>query len=167
MKSLKETIRFGRNIFGAVLLATLFGTALFGQNADTKNLLTAWPNTESGPAEEIAVTDAVAQAVSLEQTEPKTISFSAESKAENVGGEPEAYYSVFINIVYADNSTENAVCTMFKTGTHDWEKSASSFTPKKPIKSLQYHLLFRNRTGKAWFRNAVLTEEKAAAETKK
>jgi len=66
---------------------------------------------------------------------------------------------------FSDNCKLLILGMSFKTGTHDWEKADSSFTPKKPIKSLDYHFLFRNRTGKAWFRNAVLTE--VAPEPKK
>ncbi len=166
MRASMEKFTAGKKFFAVILMFSFFTAVSYGQKADTKNLLKSWDG-GAASAEEVNVKDAVGQTVVLDQKEAKTISFSAESKAENVTGESDVYYSIYINITYTDGSKKDGVSCLFKTGTHDWEKSESSFAPEKPIKSLQYNLLFRNRAGKAWFRNAALIEGKFEAEAKK
>ena len=166
MNSLKEKFATAKKVVGLVLFFLLFAAVSYGQKADTKNLLKSVCG-GAGSTEEINVTDAANENVVLDQKEAKTISFSAESKAENVTGEADVFYSIYLNITYADGTKTNGVNCLFKTGTHDWEKSEGSFTPEKPIKSLDYCLLFRNRAGKAWFRSAKLIEGKFEAEAKK
>lgn len=39
----------------------------------------------------------------------------------------------------------------FDEGTHDWQKIEYVFSAEKPIAKLQYFILFRGCTGKAWF----------------
>ena len=166
MDNLTEKFAAGKKAMGVILLFSFFAAVSFGQKVETKNLLKSWDG-GAASAEEVNVKDAVGQTVAIDQTEAKTISFSAESKAESVTGEPDVYYSIYINIVYTDGSRKDGVNCLFKTGTHDWEKSEGTFTPEKPIKSLDYNLLFRKRAGKAWFRNAVLIEGKFPAVEKK
>ncbi|MFA6293348.1 MAG: hypothetical protein WC637_16300, partial [Victivallales bacterium] len=161
MNSQTEKFAAGKKAILTILMLSLFAALSYGQNADTKNLLKSWDG-GAAAADEVNVKDSLGQTVVLDQKEAKTISFSSESKAENVTGEADVYYSIYINITYADGTKKDGVSCVFKTGTHDWEKSEGSFNPEKPIKSLQYHLLFRNRAGKAWFRNAMLTEGKVA-----
>ncbi|MFA6293351.1 MAG: hypothetical protein WC637_16315 [Victivallales bacterium] len=166
MRSLTEKLAVAKKLFAVVLMFSFFAAVSYGQKAETKNLLKSWDG-GAAASEEVNVKDSVGQTVVLDQKEAKVISFSAESKAENVTGDSDVYYSIYINITYADGSKKDGVNCLFKTGTHDWEKSEGSFTPEKPIKSLQYHILFRNRAGKAWFRNATLIEGKFETETKK
>jgi len=105
-------------------------------------------------------TSGVVQEVALNQTEAKTIEFSAESKAESVSGDMSAYdYSIYLDIVHPDGTSTHCITAAFKTGTHDWEKASLTYTPTKPIKSLSYYLMFRNKTGKVWFKNAVLSQK--------
>lgn len=101
----------------------------------------------------------VKQFVNLNQKEVKTIEISAESKAKNVSGKVDANYSVYIDITHSDGSKTYGVVASFNPGTHDWEKTSLSYTPTKPIMSLTYILLFRSRTGKVWFRDAVLIQK--------
>jgi hypothetical protein len=102
----------------------------------------------------------VVQTVTLDQTEAKTIEFSAESKTENASGDMDKMnYSIYLDIVHSDGTKTWGVTAAFKTGTHDWEKASLSYMPKKPIKSLKFLMLFRNKTGKVWFKNAVLTQK--------
>ncbi len=102
----------------------------------------------------------VTQAVTLDQKEAKAIEISAESKAENASGDLDvSNYSIYLDIAHPDGTYSYGVTAAFKTGTHDWEKASLSYTPTKPIKSLSYYLLFRNKTGKVWFRNAVLIQK--------
>jgi hypothetical protein len=98
----------------------------------------------------------VVKGVSLNQKTAQPIYFSAESKAENVVGSANSKYSIYLDITHTDGSHTYGVIAKFKTGTHDWQKVERTFTPKKPIKYVNYYLLFRWRTGNAWFRNAML-----------
>ena len=41
-------------------------------------------------------------------------------------------------------------------GTHDWQRRELYFMPQKPIKSVWYHVVFRNHAGKASFKGAEL-----------
>lgn len=101
----------------------------------------------------------VKQSVELNQTEAKTIEFSAESKAEEVSGNADSNYSIYLDIEHTDGSKNYGVTAVFNTGTHDWEKASLSYTPVKPVKSLNYYLLFRNKAGKVWFKNGVLIQK--------
>ncbi len=102
----------------------------------------------------------VMQNVILNQKEANPITFSAESKCEDVTGKPAPTYSIYLDIKHTDGTSTFGRIVTFKTGTHDWEKAEKTYTPKKPIKRLNYLLLFRYRPGKVWFRNAALTEGK-------
>ena len=95
----------------------------------------------------------------LNQAEAKTIEISAESKAEDVSGNADSNYSIYMDIVHPDGTKTYGVIAVFNTGTHDWEKASLSYTPAKPVKSLNYYLLFRNKTGKVWFKNVVLIQK--------
>ena len=102
----------------------------------------------------------VSQGITLDQKEAKPIEFSAESKAENASGDLDPNnYAIYLDIAHPDGTYTYGVKVGFKTGTHDWEKASLSYTPTKPIKSLSYYLLFRNKTGKVWFKNAVLIQK--------
>lgn len=101
----------------------------------------------------------VKQSVEFNQTEAKTIEFSAESKAEDVSGSADSNYSIYVDIAHTDGTKAYGVIAVFNTGTHDWEKASLSYTPAKPVKSLNYYLLFRNKTGKVWFKNSVLIQK--------
>lgn len=108
------------------------------------------PNTNAG----------VVQGVVLNQTAPKAITFSAESKATDVKGTAGANYCLYLDITLADGSKVWGRLANFKAGTHDWEKAQTTYTPAKPIKSLNYYVLFRKMTGEASFRNMTLTQAK-------
>jgi hypothetical protein len=102
----------------------------------------------------------VVQNVILDQTEAKTLEISGESKAENASGDLDrSNYSIYLDIAHTDGTKTYGVTVAFKTGTHDWEKVSLSYTPTKPIKSLSYLMLFRNKTGKVWFKNGVLIQK--------
>ena len=102
----------------------------------------------------------VIQIVVLNQTEPKAITFSAESKCEDVTGNTANNYVIYLDILHTDNTYTFGVQASFKNGTHDWEKVQLTYKPKKPIKSINYYVLFRNVEGKAQFRNVTLTQAK-------
>ncbi len=80
------------------------------------------------------------------------------SKAENVTGSPDNGYSLYVDIVYADDTSLWGQTANFTCGTHDWEKRQFVLLPDKPVKSLTLHCLFRGHTGKVWFDDASLEE---------
>ena len=98
----------------------------------------------------------VTQRVDLNQKTAQPIYLSAESKAEKVAGSASSKYAIYLDITHTDGSRTYGVIATFKTGTHDWQKAERSYMPKKPVKYLSYYLLFRWKTGKVWFRNAML-----------
>ena len=109
---------------------------------------------------ELKTPGGVMQIVVLNQQTPKAITFSAESKATDVKGSVGSNYCIYLDITLADNSKVWGKLVTFKGGTHDWEKAQATYTPGKPIKSLNYYILFRNITGEVSFRNAMLTQAK-------
>ena len=102
----------------------------------------------------------VSTTITLNQSEAKPIIFSAESKADNVSVKSKGNYSFYLDITYTDKTKIFGVFTPFKSGSHDWEKAEMTFTPEKPIKSINTYLLFRYVTGIASFRNAFVAEVK-------
>ena len=91
--------------------------------------------------------------IKLDQKRPLAIRVTAESKAENASTGDESNYSLYLDISYVDGTNDWGVKSSFTPGTHDWEEKEIVFMPAKPIESLHCWLLFRNHTGKAWFRN--------------
>ncbi len=100
----------------------------------------------------------VVQRVVLNQTAPKAITFSAESRAVDAKGALWGNYCLYLDIVLADGSKVWGHLANFKGGTHDWEKAQATYTPAKPIRSLSFYVLFRKVTGEASFRNITLTQ---------
>lgn len=98
------------------------------------------------------------QTAAVNQTEPRTLFFSAESRSENAVGTAPNNYCIYLDITHSDNTKTYAVMVPFKTGTNDWTKAEKTYTPKKSVKEVKFYLLFRKMTGKAEFRNAVLKQ---------
>ena len=91
--------------------------------------------------------------ITVTQKRPLAIRVTAESKAENASRGDESNYSLYLDISYADGTNDWGVKSPFTQGTHDWEEKEVVFMPAKPIASIYCWLLFRNHTGKVWFRN--------------
>ena len=103
------------------------------------------------------------QAVVLHQSKPEAIVATAWSRGENVIGSPDADYAIYLDIACADGSHLWGQSAFFATGTHDWQQRRVVVMPEKPIETVTYYLLFRNRSGKVWFRDPQLSVVKAAA----
>ena len=99
----------------------------------------------------------VAQTVMLNQTQPEPIVAEAWSRAENVSGTPSADYALYIDLVYTDGTPLWGQTAAFATGTHDWHKRTLTILPQKPVRSLTMYVLFRNKSGKASFRDMRLS----------
>lgn len=92
---------------------------------------------------------------SLHFAQPLTgsITFGAESKAEDVKGKSFYGYSVYLDLTFADGKKLYGKTAIFSGGTHDWEKKSTTVKLEKPLKSVNFYILFRNVSGKASFRN--------------
>jgi len=98
------------------------------------------------------------QTVLLNQREPRPIVATAWSKAERVGGSRNNDYALYLDLTYSDGTPLWGQTAPFNTGTHDWERRRVVVMPEKPIKRVDFHLLLRRHSGKAWFRGAELRE---------
>lgn len=155
--------RLTEKLASTVLTFILLAAVSHGADAKPANLLKDW-DSKKPLSTEIKVTDAVTQTIILNQKVATPITFSAESKCNDVTDKASAYYSVFLNIEFMDGSKKGGICQPFKTGTHDWEKAEKTYVPPKPIKEVKFYLLFRKRAGEGWFRNPSLIEGKVEAQ---
>jgi hypothetical protein len=96
------------------------------------------------------------QTVILNQKLPQPIVATAMSKAEGVSGSPDADYSIYLDITFADGTNLWGQASPFTTGTHDWQQCRVFVMPQKPIQRVGCYLLLRNHAGKAWFREPQL-----------
>ena len=100
----------------------------------------------------------VARRYVLNQETAAPIVATGWSRAENVGGSVGADYSLYIDLEYADGEMLWGQTAPFATGDSDWTQERVAIFPEKPIKSLTFYGLFRNRSGKASFRDLELRE---------
>ncbi len=75
--------------------------------------------------------------------------FGGWSRAEN--SELEEEYSIYLDIFYEDGTNLWGQTAEFSPGSHDWEFSDSYIVPNKPIREIQFFILFRHNCGKVWF----------------
>jgi len=99
----------------------------------------------------------VLQSVTLNQTRTEPIIAEAWSKAENVSGSPSSDYSIYMDLVYTDGTPHWGHSSAFAVGTHDWQKKTLTILPAKPVRSLTFYTLFRNKSGKVAFRDMKLS----------
>ncbi len=98
------------------------------------------------------------QTLPLNRTNIAPLTIRGWSRAENVTGSPDNGYSLYVDIIYADDTTLWGQAVSFGCGTHDWEQRQFVLLPDKPVKSLTLHCLFRGHTGKVWFDDVSLAE---------
>ena len=98
------------------------------------------------------------QTVDLSPPRQERIAARAWSKAENVSGQLDADYSLYLDLQYADGTPGYGFIKPFATGTHDWEMVEVDVDAPKPVAQVRFHLLLRApRTGRAWFAEPELT----------
>jgi hypothetical protein len=99
------------------------------------------------------------QTIVLNQTTPQPLKLSGWSKAQGVTGSSDSDYSVYLDILYTNNTWLYGQIIPFSVGTHDWEYKETFIIPALPIKQLSYYLLFRNsHTGTVWFDDVALAQ---------
>lgn len=100
-----------------------------------------------------------AQTIVLNQTTPKAIKLSGWSKAQAVTGAMDTDYSVYLDILYTNNTPLWGQTINFPVGTHDWEYKDVFIRPELPIKQISCYVLFRNsHTGTVWFDDIAIEE---------
>ena len=104
----------------------------------------------------------VSQAVVLNQSFAQPILASVWSKAEGVGGQRDADYSLYLDLVYTDGEPLWGQIAAFKVGTHDWQRAEVRVFPAKPVKEVYFHMLLRSHSGKASFKRPQLCQIAAA-----
>lgn len=98
----------------------------------------------------------VGQTVVLNQTTPQPIVATAESRAEGVTGSADNDYALYLDLLYADGTSQWGQTAPFTTGTHDWQRRQVTVVPEKPIRQVSFYMLLRGHGGKARFRNPSL-----------
>ena len=85
----------------------------------------------------------ITQTVELNQTRPEPIVAVCESKAEGVTGAADSDYSLYLDLIYADNTPLWGQMASFSTGTHDWQRRQVVVLPEKPVKQVSFYMLLR------------------------
>jgi hypothetical protein len=102
----------------------------------------------------------VRRTITLNQEQPLPIVATAWSKAQDVSGQPDKDYSLYLDILYADGDHLWGQSTPFASGTHDWQQVTVQVSPTKPVRSVSVYLLFRgNHYGTVWFDDISLRQE--------
>lgn len=98
----------------------------------------------------------VSQTVVLNQSEPCPLVAGGWSKAENVSGQPDGNFSIYVDLAYDDGSALYGQVAAFSCGTHEWEYQSVAIHPEKPVKTLTVYALLRGHAGTVWFDNISL-----------
>jgi hypothetical protein len=100
------------------------------------------------------------QSVTVRQKEARPIVVTAWSKAEGVTGDADNDYSLYVDLMYDDDTPLYGQITPFAAGSHDWQQVTVRIEPAKPVRSMGVNLLLRGEhTGKAWFDDVSVREE--------
>jgi len=110
----------------------------------------------SGTGEETGAS----QTLALNRTGITPLVVRGWSKAEKVSGNPDGGYSLYVDLIYEDDTPLWGQTVNFATGTHDWEQRELLILPQKPVKSATIYCLFRGHTGQAVFDDVTVEEIK-------
>ena len=88
----------------------------------------------------------------LNQKTPGKLVVSGASRSENVTGEQDREYAIYVDCYYLDGSAIYGRTASFETGTHDWQTATVTIEPEKPIRNVNVYLLLRGKHyGTVWF----------------
>ncbi len=109
------------------------------------------------------------QRIVLNQEYPALITAGCESRAEGVAGNLAYEYSFMLKIVFTDGTTNwldwvpfndgslhYSDYVPFSNGDHSWEKRELHLHYAKPVREIDFELIFNNHTGAAEFRSFFL-----------
>lgn len=85
------------------------------------------------------------------ENQPRKLTITAWSRAQNASGPDDAHYSVWVDATCSDGTVFNGHQARFSSGSHDWEQATLVLEPPAPIRTMRLYLLFRYHTGKVWF----------------
>ena len=103
----------------------------------------------------------IMQVLTYDQPDNRPVTFGGWSKCEGVNDSRD--YCIYLDIFFSDGTNDWAKCSYWPTGTHDWDYTVECYWPPKPIAKIEYYVLLRHTTGKAWFDNFELTREDPGA----
>jgi hypothetical protein len=89
--------------------------------------------------------------IKLDQKVPAPLLVQGWSKAEDVSGQPNSDYSLYIDLHYMDGTPLYGQISPFQTGSHDWQKRQVLIVPSRPLRDALVYVLFRQHTGSVWF----------------
>ncbi|MDD2600882.1 MAG: hypothetical protein PHO37_16945, partial [Kiritimatiellae bacterium] len=93
--------------------------------------------------------------ITLNQSEALPIAASAWARAEGLSGATNSDFSLYIDLVYMDGTPLWGQSAAFDPNPEaGWHQRQVVVTPDRPIRSVSLYLLFRNRSGKAIFKEA-------------
>jgi hypothetical protein len=94
----------------------------------------------------------------LSQTHPSPVRMTGWSRSEGVEGSSGSNYSLYIDVIYNDDTPSWGHNSPFQVGTDDWQKAELLVIPEKPIKRISCYALFRYKNGQAWFDDIAIEE---------
>ncbi len=94
----------------------------------------------------------------LKQKQAKPIIIVGKSKAENVSGNRDAGYSLYVDLIYDDDTPLWGQIHPFPIGDSDWSEGKIVIFPDRPVKSLTVYGMFRGHTGVVYFKDFALYE---------
>jgi len=104
-------------------------------------------------------TRGVSQTIFFNQATARPLYFSAWSKASSVTGAPDGDYSLYLDLLFMDNTTLYGQVLVFDPGTHDWQFREGFIPQTKPIRSVSVYCLLRvSHGGTAWFDDLTVRE---------
>ncbi|MBP5672297.1 MAG: DUF4091 domain-containing protein [Victivallales bacterium] len=103
----------------------------------------------------------IVQVLTYDKPDKRPVTFGGWSKCEGVNSSRD--YCIYLDIFFEDGTNDWAKCSYWPTGTHDWEYTVECYWPPKNIAKIEYYVLLRHTTGKAWFDNFELTREDPGA----
>ena len=89
------------------------------------------------------------QIIQYEKPDKRPVIVGGWCKTEDVGGGGDC--SVYLDIIYEDDTPWWSKTNTWSRGTHDWEYNARQYWPTKPIKEIRTYVFLRRTTGTAWF----------------
>lgn len=99
------------------------------------------------------------QSITLNQKTPTPVLIQASSRGQDVEGQPDRGYCLYVDIYYTDGSPWYGTIHAFQTGTTDWQLGELYLEPEKPIRNVNVYLLLRNKKGIVWFDDVAVMED--------
>lgn len=87
------------------------------------------------------------------------LTLTAWSRCQDVSAPANPDYSLYVDATCADGTVYNGRATLFATGSHDWQQVTLKLDPPSPLRTAKVYLLFRKKTGQAWFDDVTVKAE--------